>query len=135
MDAATVKCHQCKFWLKRNRSGWGVCAVRSAIAEEGLQFRTVLETAPGFGCESGAAGDPKLPDGWDLDRLVALVRGRRGKARMWEMLTMLDIAEDRDDGLKLIRSRGAALGKSLRGAGWRRTKEGETGGYWLPPPE
>ena len=54
---------------------------------------------------------------------------------MREMLVKLGLAEDRDDGIRLSKSRDAALAKSLRSAGWTRPNERETGGDWLPPPE
>ena len=62
MDAATVKCHQCRFWLVKPKGEWGVCKLGSA-KPEGMQFRAVLETAPEFGCERGVAGDPE-PARW-----------------------------------------------------------------------
>ena len=86
MATATVKCHQCRFWLKRLGGKWGECSVGSTNETEGIQFRAVLETAAAFGCDRGAAGDPNLPEGWDLDRLVALVRGeKKGRARLRKM--------------------------------------------------
>ncbi len=89
-----------------------------------------------FGCDSGVPGDPKLPDGWDLDKPVTCVRGTaRGKGKMPEMLMKLGIAKDLGVGLKLSHSKGTALANSLKGAGWRKANPPKPGGYWLPPPE
>ena len=60
---------------------------------------------------------PKLPDGWDQDKLVTCVRRtERGKAKMPEMLMKLGIAKDLSVGLKLSHSKGTALANSLKGA-------------------
>ena len=107
--------------------------VRSAKAEDTL-FRAVLETAPGFGCDREVAGNPKLPDGWDMDELATLVRGTKsGRAKIPDMLVMLHIVEGRKDADWLSRRRGIHLNRSLKGAGWRRVRE-ESGSPWLPPP-
>ena len=78
-----------------------------------------------FGCDSGVPGDPKLPDGWDQDKLVTCVRRtERGKAKMPEMLMKLGIAKDLSVGLKLSHSKGTALANSLKGAdGERQTRQ------------
>ena len=135
MDAATVKCRECRFWLRVSEGERGVCRVHSTGAEN-MPFRAVLETAPEFGCDSGVRGDPRLPVGWDLDRLLTLVRETgKGKAKMTEMLMMLGVVETQEDGLKVIHKKAAPLGKSLRGAGWTRQDKKGTGGPWLLPPE
>ena len=133
MDTATVKCHQCRFWLKRPGGEWGVCRPRSTEAG-GIQFRTVLETAAAFGCGMGAAGDPNLPEGWDLDRLAVLVRAEKGgKAKLPKMLVMLEIVDNEGDGVILSKKKGVHLSRSLTDAGWKRANPRKSGSPWLPP--
>ena len=133
MDTATVKCHQCRFWLKRLGGEWGECRVGSTEAE-GMPFRAVLETAAAFGCDRGVAGDPRLPEGWDLDKLAVLVRAEKGgKAKLRKMLVMLEIVENEDDGVILSKKKGVHLSRSLTDAGWKRANPRKPGSPWLPP--
>ena len=54
---------------------------------------------------------------------------------MPDMLMLLGLAEGREDGIKLSKSSGSALGKSLVSAGWKRVNPRKAGGYWMPSTE